>query len=301
MTLPTETTPASDDGSDRVIASKPAPGLYLVATPIGNARDITLRALDTLRAADLIACEDTRVTRTLLALYGISATVIACHDYNEVAVAGRIVAAIAAGQVVALVSDAGMPLVSDPGYRVVRATIDAGLPMTVVPGPSAPLAALALAGLPGERFLFGGFLPARATARREAIAALAAVPATLIFFEAPHRLAESLADLAALLGPRPAAVARELTKKFEEIRRDRLDALALHYGKAGPPRGEIVLVIGPPGPQAAPAAADIDDALRLALRDTGVREAAAEVASRFGLPRREVYGRALALKRMAEV
>jgi 16S rRNA (cytidine1402-2'-O)-methyltransferase len=300
MTLPTGTTLAGDDGSDRAIASKPAPGLYLVATPIGNARDITLRALDTLRAADLIACEDTRVTRTLLTLYGISATVIACHDHNEATAAARIVQEIAAGHVVALVSDAGMPLVSDPGHRVVRAVIDAGQSVTVVPGPSASLAALALAGLPSDRFLFAGFLPAKVAARREAIAALAMTPATLVMFETPHRLVEALADLADLLGPRPAAVARELTKRFEEVRRGSLDALADHYAGAGPPKGEIVLVVGPPGPQAAPAAADIDAALRTALGGAGVREAAAEVAARFGLPRRETYARALALKRLSD-
>ncbi|TWT15911.1 16S rRNA (cytidine(1402)-2'-O)-methyltransferase [Reyranella sp. CPCC 100927] len=292
--------PAADDRSDGAEASKPAPGLYLVATPIGNARDITLRALDILRAADIIACEDTRVTRTLLTLYGISATVIACHDHNEDTVADRIVTEVRAGNIVALVSDAGMPLVSDPGHRVVRAAIDAGVPVTTVPGPSAPLAALALAGLPNDRFLFGGFLPNKQHARREAITALAAVPATLVFFESPHRLVEALADLAALLGARPAAVARELTKRFEEVRRGPLDVLAQHYGDSGPPKGEIVLVIAPPGPQAGPTEDDIDMALREALAATGVREAAAEVAARFGRPRREVYARALALKRQPE-
>jgi 16S rRNA (cytidine1402-2'-O)-methyltransferase len=299
MALLTPTPPTAADGSEQAAASKPTPGLYIVATPIGNARDITLRALDTLRGADLIACEDTRVTRNLLTLYGISATVMACHEHNEAAAAGRIVAAAASGQVVALVSDAGMPLISDPGRRVLSAAIAAGVPVSVVPGPSAPLAALALADLPTERFLFGGFLPAKATARREAITALAIVPASLIFFEAPHRLVEALADLAALLGPRPAAVVRELTKRFEEVRRGPLDELARHYAAAGPPKGEIVLVIGPPGPQAAPADADIDAALRAALRTTGVREAAAEVAARFGQPRRAIYARALALKRTA--
>jgi 16S rRNA (cytidine1402-2'-O)-methyltransferase len=300
MALPTRIMPADGDGNDRAAASKPAPGLYLVATPIGNARDITLRALDTLQAADLIACEDTRVTRTLLTLYGIPATVIACHDHNEATAADRIAAEIAAGKVVALVTDAGMPLVSDPGHRVVRAIIDAGHSVTVVPGPSAPLAALALAGVPSDRFLFGGFLPAKASARREAIAALATVPTTLVFFETPHRLVEALTDLAELLGPRPAAVARELTKRFEEVRRAPLDSLVRHYTEAGPPKGEIVLVIGPPGPQAAPSEAEIDTALRSVLATTGVREAAAEVAARFGRPRREVYARALALKRGTE-
>ena len=300
MALPTRTMPADGDGNDRTASSKPAPGLYLVATPIGNARDMTLRALDTLRAADLIACEDTRVTRTLLTLYGISSTVIACHDHNEATAAARIMAEITAGKLVALVTDAGMPLVSDPGHRVVRAAIDAGHAVTVVPGPSAPLAALALSGLPSDRFLFGGFLPAKASARREAIAALAAVPATLVFFETPHRLVEALTDLAQLLGPRPAAMARELTKRFEEVHRAPLDLLGRHYAEQGPPKGEIVLVIGPPGPQAAASEAEIDTALRTALATTGVREAAAEVAARFGRPRREIYARALALKRGTE-
>lgn len=298
MTLPTRTMPRTGDRSDATGASKPAPGLYLVATPIGNARDVTLRALDLLRVADVIACEDTRVTRTLLTLYGISATVMACHDHNEATAAARIVAGISAGQVVAMVSDAGMPVVSDPGHRVVRAVMDAGLFVTVVPGPSALLTALTLSGLPAEPFLFRGFLPAKPAERRESIAALASVPATLVFFESPHRLVESLADLADLLGSRPAAVARELTKRFEEVRRAPLDELARHYTEAGAPKGEIVLVVAPPGPQPAASAADIDDALRTALAATGVREAAAEVAARFGRPRREVYARALALKRM---
>ncbi|HJQ57197.1 MAG TPA: SAM-dependent methyltransferase, partial [Vineibacter sp.] len=178
-----------------------------------------------------------------------------------------------------------------------RAAINAAVSVNVAPGPSAALAALALADLPTDRFLFGGFLPAKTTARREAIASMATLPATLVFFETPHRLVESLADLADLLGPRPAAVARELTKRFEEIRRGPLDELARHYAEAGAPRGEIVLVIAPPGPQAAPAAGDIDAVLREALRTAGVREAATEVAARFGLPRRTTYARALALKR----
>ncbi|QQS14386.1 MAG: 16S rRNA (cytidine(1402)-2'-O)-methyltransferase [Rhodospirillales bacterium] len=295
--LPTDED-APDDGSDALRPSKPAPGLYIVATPIGNARDITLRALDTLRGADLVACEDTRTTRRLLGIHGVSAATFACHDHNEAEAAARIVAEIAAGRVVALVSDAGMPLVSDPGHRVVRAVLAAGLPVTTVPGASAPLAALALSGLPSDRFLFAGFLPSRGPDRRRAIAELAAAPATLVLFEAPHRLVETLADLADLLGAREAAVARELTKRFEEVRRAPLDALSAHYSAAGPPRGEIVIVVAPPGEDTRPASAgDIDGALRAALAQTGVKEAAAEVAARYGRPRREVYARALELKR----
>lgn len=290
-------TPVSD-ASDAAPGSKPRPGLYVVGTPIGNARDITLRALDTLRGADLIACEDTRVSRPFLHGFGIAAPLIACHDHNEAEAAERIIAALQDGKVVALISDAGMPLVSDPGHRVVRAVIDAGHPVTVVPGPSAPLAALALSGLPSDRFLFAGFLPAKATERRRAIAALAAVDATLLLFEAPHRLLESLEDLAALLGPRLAAVTRELTKRFEEARRDTLDVLAAHYHAEGPPRGEIVIVIAPPDANAvAISEEDIDAALRTAMAGASVKEAAAEVAARFGRPRREVYARALELKR----
>lgn len=288
------------DATDAAAGSKPRPGLYVVGTPIGNARDITLRALDTLRGADLVACEDTRVSRPFLRSLAIAAPLLACHDHNEAEAARAIIAALEDGKVVALISDAGMPLVSDPGHRVVRAAIDAGHPVTVVPGPSAPLAALALSGLPSDRFLFAGFLPARATERRRAIAALAAVDATLLLFEAPHRLVESLEDLVALLGARPAAVARELTKRFEETRRAPLDALAAHYRAEGPPRGEIVIVVGPPDANArAVSADDVDAALRAAMAGTGVKEAAAEVAARFGRPRREVYARALELKRTA--
>lgn len=286
------------DATDAALLSKPRPGLYVVGTPIGNARDVTLRALDTLRGADLIACEDTRVSRPFLASFGIAAPLLACHDHNETEAARSIIAALEDGKVVALISDAGMPLVSDPGHRVVRAAIDAGHPVTTVPGPSAPLAALTLSGLPSDRFLFAGFLPAKATERRRAIASLAGVDATLLLFEAPHRLVESLEDLAALLGPRPAAVTRELTKRFEEARRAPLDQLAAYYSAEGPPRGEIVIVVGPPDANvAAISDADIDGALRTAMAGASVKEAAAEVAARFGRPRREVYARALELKR----
>ena len=291
---------AVPDATDAAPPSKPRPGLYVVGTPIGNARDITLRALDTLRGADLIACEDTRVSRPFLAGFGIAAPLLACHDHNEAGAARTIIAALEDGKVVALISDAGMPLVSDPGHRVVRAAIDAGQPVTIVPGPSAPLAALDLSGLTSDRFLFAGFLPAKATERRRAIAALAGVDATLLLFEAPHRLVEALEDLAALLGARPAAVTRELTKRFEEARRAPLDRLAAQYRAEGPPRGEIVIVVGPPDATAAAISdEDIDAALRTAMAGASVKEAAAEVAARFGRPRREVYARALELKRTA--
>ncbi len=278
-----------------------SPGLHIVATPIGNLRDITLRAVDVLQAADLIACEDTRVFAKLAAAYDIAAPTIAYSDATQAAAEPRILRALEEGRRVALVSDAGMPLVSDPGYRLVRAAVTRGLLVTAAPGPSAVPMALALSGLPTERFFFGGFLPAKAVERRRAIAEAAVVPATLVFFEAPHRLAASLADFAELLGARPAAVARELTKLFEEVRRAPLDELAAHYERHPDVKGEIVLVIGPPSAQVAPAAEALDDALRAALSGASVRDAAAEVAARYGLKRRDVYARALALKREVAV
>jgi 16S rRNA (cytidine1402-2'-O)-methyltransferase len=292
-----ERSQASDGQASR--KPPPAAGLHIVATPIGNMRDITLRALDVLHAADLIACEDTRVFAKLASHYGISAPTVAYSDATQDANEPKIVRALEAGKRVALVSDAGMPLISDPGYRLVRAALARGLAVTSAPGPSAVPMALALSGLPTDRFFFGGFLPAKESERRRAIASAAAVPATLVFFEAPHRLAASLVDLAELLGPRPAAIARELTKLFEEVRRGPLTELAQHYALHPDVRGEIVLVIGPPGETEAPAAERLDEALRSAMAGASVKDAAAEVAARYGLRRRDVYARALELKREA--
>ncbi|MFO1062099.1 MAG: 16S rRNA (cytidine(1402)-2'-O)-methyltransferase [Dongiaceae bacterium] len=270
------------------------PGLTLVATPIGNRNDVTLRALAVLGAVDLVACEDTRVTARLLAMHGLKARLLPYHEHNAERMRPQLLARLAAGERIALVSDAGMPLVSDPGFKLVRAAIEAGLPVTAAPGPSAALTALVLSGLPSDRFLFAGFLPAKGGARRAELAALAAVPATLIVFEAASRLAASLADMAAVLGPRPAAVARELTKLYEEVRRAPLPELAAHYAAAGPPRGEIVVVVGPP--MAEPGAAvDLDAALRQALAGASLRDAVAAMAAATSRPRREVYRRALAL------
>jgi 16S rRNA (cytidine1402-2'-O)-methyltransferase len=276
-----------------------APGLHIVATPIGNLRDITFRAVDVLRAADLIACEDTRVFAKLASHYGISVPTVAYSDATQDIAEPRIVRALAAGKRVALVSDAGMPLISDPGYRLVQAAIAGGHAVTSAPGPSAVPMALALSGLPTDRFYFGGFLPAREGDRRRAIGAVVAMPATLVFFEAPHRLPESLVDLADLLGARPAAVARELTKLFEEVRRAPLDELAAHYAAHPDVKGEIVIVIGPPGEDQAPDAGALDAALRTAMAGASIKDASAEVAARFGLKRRDVYARALELKREA--
>lgn len=275
-----------------------APGLYLVATPIGAARDITLRALDILGRADLLAAEDTRQTRKLLEIHGVrrtAATILPYHDHNGAQQRPRLLAALAEGRAVALVSDAGTPLVADPGYRLAVEAIAAGHRVVAAPGASALLAALAVAGLPTDRFLFAGFLPPKEAARTRTLAELATVPATLVFYESPHRIAASLADAAATLGAdRPAAVCRELTKRFEEVRRGSLGDLAAAYAGAPDPKGEIVLVVGPPlrtevGPEA------LDAALAAALARLSVKDAAAEVAAALDLPRRAVYMRALEL------
>ena len=268
--------------------------LILVATPIGNLGDITARALEGLKGADLIACEDSRVTGKLLQHAGIEKPLLPYHDHNAETMRPRILARIAAGERVALVSDAGTPLISDPGYKLVQAAVEAGLAVTMLPGPSAPIMALALSGMPSDRFLFGGFLPSKSKARREAIAEAARAPVTLLFFETAPRLIESLQDLQAVLGDRRAAVARELTKLFEEVRRDRLSALIAHYESAGAPKGEIVIVVGPPEETEA-AAEDIDTLLRRALASMSVKDAAATVAAATGTPKRTVYARALEL------
>jgi 16S rRNA (cytidine1402-2'-O)-methyltransferase len=267
-----------------------------VATPIGNARDISLRALDVLAAADVLAAEDTRHTRKLLDIHGIRrGALLPYHDHNGAAQRPRLLAALAEGRSVALCSDAGTPLVADPGYRLAAEAISAGYTVTAVPGASALLAALAVAGLPTDRFLFAGFLPPRQAARRRALAGLAAVPATLVFYESPRRLAACLADMVAVLGAaRPATVCRELTKRFEETHRASLGDLAGHYAATPAPKGEIVVLAG--APLAVPAAADaVDAALVDALAGQTVRDAATTVAAALGLPRREVYARALAL------
>jgi 16S rRNA (cytidine1402-2'-O)-methyltransferase len=279
--------------------SKPARalegGLYLTAVPIGNARDITLRALDVLAAADVVAAEDTRATRRLLAIHGIARPLVAYHEHNAERARPALLARLAAGGSVALVPEAGMPLISDPGYKLVREARGAGIRVTSVPGPSASLAALAVSGIPSDRFLFAGFAPPKAAARRALLAELAAVPASLVFFESPRRLAASLADMAAVLGPRPAAVTRELTKLFEEVRGGTLAELAAHYGAAGPPRGEVAVVVGPPLVGAPPADDALAEAIAAALEHSSLRDAAAEVAAATGLPRRQVYQRAVAL------
>jgi 16S rRNA (cytidine1402-2'-O)-methyltransferase len=272
-----------------------AAGLYIVATPIGNLGDVTVRALMILAAADAVLAEDTRISRILLARYGIETPLSPYHEHNAAEARPRALKRIVEGQALALISDAGTPLVSDPGYKLVAEAVAAGLAVTTAPGASAALAALCVAGLPTNRFFFEGFLPSRSAARRERINALAGVPATLVFYEAPTRLAGSLEDLARELGPRPAAVARELTKLHEEVKRGTLDALAAEFAAGDPPRGEIVVVVGPPEAREAVDESALDEELRMALRTLSVRDASAAVAARHGIPRRKIYARALAL------
>jgi len=281
-------------------AGKLAPGLYIVATPIGNASDITLRALDVLKRVDAIACEDTRVTARLAAIHGIKRPMLPYHEHNARHMRPKLLAQLAAGERIALVSDAGTPLLSDPGYQLVRDCIAAGIALATLPGPVAAIAALTLAGQPTDRVLFVGFLPAKASARRQALAEIVAVKATLVFYEAPHRVAASLADMAAMLGPRAAALAREITKLFEEVRRAPLSELAAHYAAAGAPKGEIAIVVGPPAAArhgespAEPPDAAIDAALSEAMAaGHSIRDAASLVARSLGWPRRAVYARAL--------
>ncbi len=274
------------------------PGLVLVATPIGNLADLSPRAVAALQAADLVLCEDTRHSARLLAHHGIKAWTSPLHDHNEEGRLPGVLDLLRAGRLVALISDAGTPLVSDPGFRLVRAAVAEGLPVTAIPGPNAAVTALVLSGLPPQPFLFLGFPAPREAARRAAFGRLraaerAGLAATLIWHEAPHRLAEMLADLADAFGDRPAAVARELTKRFEEVRRGGLAELAAHYATAEA-RGEITLVIGPAAEEATGADA-LDAELRRALQAHSLKDAAALVAAATGLPRRVVYARALEL------
>jgi len=274
-----------------------APGLYVTATPIGNAGDIGSRACDVLAHVDLIACEDTRVSAPLLKRYGIHGRLTPYHDHNAARVRPRLLRQLQEGVRLALISDAGTPLISDPGYRLVREAAAQGLPVYAVPGPCALIAALMVSGVATDRFLFAGFLPSRAKARRRALSALATQHCTLVFYESARRLGASLADMAATLGAREAAVARELTKLHEDVRRASLNELATHY-QAGPaPKGEVVIVVGPPAERTGTDDDEVDRALTHALDQLSLREAVAAVTYLSGRPRREVYARALALTR----
>lgn len=291
-----ETAAGFSIGSHRIAARRPAPGLYVVATPIGNLGDVTLRALETLAGADVIACEDTRVTRVLLDRYAIRTPLLAYHEHNAERQRPRLLAALAEGKAVALVSDAGTPLISDPGYRLVGEVAAAGHAVVPIPGASALLAGLVAAGLPTDAFHFAGFLPAKAGARRRRLAELAAIPATLVFYESPRRLGEALAEMAEVLGPeRPAAVARELTKLHETVTRDSLAGLAAAFAGAAP-KGEVVVLVGPPAPPAAASEADAAALLKAALATMPASAAAADVARATGLERRALYRLALALR-----
>jgi 16S rRNA (cytidine1402-2'-O)-methyltransferase len=280
---------------DRWLAEPLARGLYLVATPIGNLGDITLRALAVLARADLICCEDTRHSRTLLAHFAIDRPLRAYHEHNADAERPRLLAMLAQGRTVALISDAGTPLVSDPGFKLVRACIEAGHRVTSLPGASAVLAALVGSGLPTDQFHFAGFLPVREGQRRTRIAELGALPSTVVLFEAPNRLAASLADIADVLGAeRPLAVARELTKRFEETHRGTAAEVAA-WAASEPPRGEVVILLAPPVRHEA-TDAEIEAALAPLIAEAGVKDAAKFVAARLGVPRSRAYAIGLALK-----
>lgn len=279
-----------------IVARPLEPALYLVATPIGNLADITLRALETLAAADIVACEDTRVSRVLLDRYGIRRRTTAYHEHNAGEAGPKLISALQAGQSVALISDAGTPLVSDPGYRLVGEALDHGIRVVPIPGPSAPLAALTASGLPSDAFLFAGFLPVKSGQRLTRLEALKAVPATLIFFESPRRLADSLAAMVeALGGERKAAIGRELTKTFEEMRTGTLQALADHYAAADTPKGEIVVCVGPAEARV-DEPEDIDRLLLSLAAEMPASKAAAEAAKMTGGQKQALYRRLLDLR-----
>lgn len=285
-------------GSSRLFRTDPrlAPGLYVVSTPIGNLRDITLRALDILASVDVVCAEDTRVAGKLLNAFGVSARLRPYHDHNGAQARPGLLNELETGSRIALMSDAGTPLISDPGYKLVREAAEKGIAVYAIPGASAPLTALASSGLPTDRFTFAGFPPPKSSARKRFLAEMKSTQGTLIFFEGPSRLAASLADMADVLGPRDAAVARELTKKFEETRRGSLADLAAHYAEAGPPRGEIVVLVGPPEGRDAPEEGALDAAILAADDTRPLKEIAAEIAEALGLKRRDVYERALELR-----
>jgi 16S rRNA (cytidine1402-2'-O)-methyltransferase len=265
-------------------------GLYIVATPIGNLKDITLRALETLKDSHVIACEDTRVSRKLLSAYSIDKPLISYHDHNADQMRPVILDKIASGQAVALISDAGTPLISDPGYKLVRQCYEAQLPVTFLPGPSAVIAGLVLSGMPTDRFLFAGF------ADKKTYPELSQLAITLIFFESAKRLRATLKDMSRHFPNREVAMVREITKLFEEIRRGSFDELISHYDEMGPPKGEVVLVLSPPSTQHA-SLKDVDQLLRQSLETHSIRDACTMVAGTLGIPRKEVYARALELKK----
>jgi 16S rRNA (cytidine1402-2'-O)-methyltransferase len=275
-------------------APKAVPGLHLVATPIGNLGDITLRALETLAGVDIIACEDTRITRRLTERYAISAQLKPYHEHNAALARPKILERLAQGASIALVSDAGTPLISDPGFKLVREVCAAGFPVIALPGPSSVLTALSVAALPTDRFFFEGFLPPKATARRARLTELSRIDATLVMFESGNRVQDTLADLAGIMGTRDAAICRELTKMHEEVRRAPVSELAKTADRLET-RGEFVLVIGPPEGAQMMAEDALDDLLRSSLERDSVKDAVAHAVELSGRPRREIYARALEL------
>ena len=289
--------------SPGVVTSKPAAknfelksGLYIIATPIGNARDITLRALETLHTADVIVCEDTRVTAKLLSIHDIARPLMAYHEHNAERAGPKIIERLQHGEIVALVSDAGTPLISDPGFRLIQACVQKNIYTTHLPGASSVLTSLVLAGLPTDRFLFAGFPPNRTGKRINFFDDLRPIRATLVFLESPKRLAKSLSDMTRVFGPRDAAVGRELTKKFEEIRRGSLSELGEHYTQAGAPKGEVTIVVAPPTASETKAPPEeIDRLLKNALASASLKDAVSSVVAATGTSKRDVYARALEL------
>ncbi|MDP3737287.1 MAG: 16S rRNA (cytidine(1402)-2'-O)-methyltransferase [Hyphomonadaceae bacterium] len=277
-----------------------APGLYVVSTPIGNLRDITLRALDILASVDVVCAEDTRVAGKLMSAFGVSARLRPYHDHNGAQARPGLLTELRNGARIALISDAGTPLISDPGYKLVREAAEQGTSIFAIPGASAPLTALASSGLPTDRFMFAGFPPPKSAGRKRFLTEMKSTEGTLIFFEGPSRLVASLSDMAEVFGPRDAVVARELTKKFEESRRGKLADLAAHYAREGPPRGEIVVLVGPPTVRQETDAGALDAAILAADTSRPLKEVAAEIAEKFDLKRREVYERALELREAAD-
>lgn len=271
------------------------PGLYVVATPIGNLRDITLRALDTLSGADIILAEDTRQTRKLLSAYDITTPLSPYHDHNAAKRVPSVIKDLQDGKVVALVSDAGTPLVSDPGFKLVRAAIEAGIDVFPLPGASAVLAGLVKSGLPSDRFMFAGFLPPKSGARKTALETFTATQATLIFFETGPRIAACLKDMHDVLGERDVVLTRELTKRYEEARHGSFEALIASV-KAEPPRGELVLLVGPPQISERWSEEEVISALKVQISELGVKRASAEIAAQCGWAKRDVYQLALKLK-----
>jgi 16S rRNA (cytidine1402-2'-O)-methyltransferase len=287
-------------GGHVLAAPKPVPGLYLVATPIGNLGDITLRALETLAGVDIIACEDTRMTRRLTERYGISALLKPYHEHNAALARPKILEKLAQGTSIALVSDAGTPLISDPGFKLVREVCAAGFKVIALPGPSSVLAALSVAALPTDRFFFEGFLPSKQNARRTRLSELSRIDATLVMFESGNRVQETLADLAEIMTGRDAALCREMTKLHEDIKRAPIAELA-RIADTLETRGEFVLVIGPPQASALVMTEDrLDDLLRSSLQTGSVKDAVAHAVELSGRPRREIYARALELAKEAD-